>query len=147
MWYRVVLLLHILAGMAWVGGGLVIQVTEHRALRQGGRSALDRMRRDLAWADTWLAVPAPLLVVATGVGLVIAKPGWRFSPTWIWMAIVIVVLYQALALTHGARLYREVESGAQNSHGADPGASLVRLGWVFLVLLIGIVALMVFKPA
>lgn len=85
MWYRVVLLIHILAGIAWLGGGLAIWVTQQRALRAGGRAALDRVRRDLAWADTWLAIPSPLLVVATGIAMVLSAPGWRLTQTWIWL--------------------------------------------------------------
>jgi hypothetical protein len=146
VWYRALVLVHVLAGIAWLGGGLAIQVTERRALHLGGRSALDRVRRDLAWADSWLAFPAPVVVVGTGVAMVWANSAWRFSQTWIWMTITILAGYQVLALTVGARIYRQVESGAHRSHGADPGVSLIRLGGGLLLMLVGVAALMVFKP-
>jgi uncharacterized membrane protein len=146
VWYRVVLLIHILAGIAWLGGGLAIEITQQRALRAGGRAAFDRVRRDLAWADTWLAIPAPLLVVATGIAMVLLGPGWRFSQTWIWMAIAILIAYQGLAFTVGARLYRRLESGDGAPGRGDPGISLLRLGRLLLLMLVAILALMVFKP-
>jgi len=142
MWYRVLLLVHILAGMAWIGGGLVIQITQQQAFRLGGRVASDRARTDLAWADTWLAIPAPLLVVGTGIAMVIVNTGWRFAQTWIWTSLATVAIYQALALTMGARLYRRRETGP----GDQPTQELLRLGNVLLALLTGVVFLMVFKP-
>ena len=146
MWYNALLLVHILAGIAWLGGGIVIQVTQRRAFRSGGRPALDRVRRDQAWTDTWLAIPAPLLVVGSGAAMVVTNPGWRFSQVWVWMAVAIVVLYEGLAFSVGARIYQQVESGVRTPEEADPGASLIRLGDVLLVLLVAVVSLMVFKP-
>jgi len=146
MWYRAVLLIHILAGIAWLGGGLTIEVTQQRALNAGGRAAFDRVRRDLAWADTWLAIPAPLLVVATGIAMVLSGPGWRFSQTWIWMTIAILIAYQVLAFTVGARLYRRLETGDGEPQGGDAGISLLRLSRLLLLMLVAIVALMVFRP-
>jgi hypothetical protein len=145
VWYQVVLFIHILAGIAWLGGGLAIGVTQQRALGAGGRAAFDRVRRDLAWADTWLAVPAPLLVVATGIAMVVGSPGWRFSTTWIWMTIAILIAYQGLAFTVGARLYRRLETG-EGAKVGNPEVSLIRLGRLLLFMLVAIVALMVFKP-
>jgi uncharacterized membrane protein len=140
--YQLFLVVHILAGMAWLGGGLVIQITGLRALRLGGRPAVDRVRRDLSWADTWLAIPAPLLVVGTGIAMVVVDTGWQFGQTWILIATATVGVYQALALTLGARLYAQQETGL----GDQPTRALLRLGNVLLALLTGIVVLMVFKP-
>jgi uncharacterized membrane protein len=140
--YQLLLVVHILAGMAWLGGGLVIQITGLRAFRLGGRPAVGRVRSDLSWADTWLAIPAPLLVVGTGIAMVVVNTGWRFAQTWIWTSLATVAIHQALALTLGARLYRQHETG----QGDQPTRALLRLGNVLLALLTGIVALMVFKP-
>lgn len=146
MWYPAVLLIHILAGIAWLGGGLAVWVTQQRALRAGGRASFDRVRRDLAWADTWLAIPAPLLVVATGIAMVLADPGWRFSQTWIWMTVTILLAYQGLAFTVGARLYRSLETGDGAPQPGNGEIPLLRLGRLLLLMLVAVVALMVFKP-
>ena len=146
MWYRVVLLIHLLAGIAWLGGGLAIWITQQRALGAGGRAAFDRVRRDLAWADTCLAIPAPLLVVASGIAMVVWDPGWRLSQIWIWLTVAILIAYQGLAVTVGARLHRRLETGDGEPQQGDPGISLLRLGRLLLFMLVAIVALMVFKP-
>jgi uncharacterized membrane protein len=147
MWCRILLLVHIVAGMAWVGGGFLIHVTEQRAFRRGGRPAVDRVRADLAWADTWLALPAPLLVVGSGIVMVFVSSGWRFAQTWIWASLALIGLYEALALTVGARLYGQLENAeADLLAGTDPMGSFLRLGSVLIVLLLGVVVLMVFKP-
>jgi hypothetical protein len=62
------------------------------------------------------------------------------------MAVAIVVLYEGLAFSVGARMYQQIESGVREPERADPGASLIRLGDVLLVLLVAVVSLMVFKP-
>jgi hypothetical protein len=141
MWYQTFLLVHIMAAMAWVGGGIVIQVTQQTALRHGGPPAFDDVGRRLAWTDTWLAVLAPFLVLATGIGMVVVDPGWRFSQTWIWLTLAIVGLYQLLAYTIGVRLFRLIAAEATGSR-----ASFVKLGHVLIGLLAGVVVLMVFKP-
>lgn len=146
MWYRVVLLIHILAGMAWVGGGLAMWVTQQRALATGGRAGFDRVRRDLAWADTWLAILAPLLVAVTGIAMVLWAPGWRLSQVWIWLTVVILIAYQGLAFTVGGRLYRRLESGDGAPGRGNAGISLLRLGRLLLLMLVAIVVLMVFRP-
>jgi len=146
VWYRTLLLVHVLAAMTWLGGGIVIQMTQRRAFRCGGRPALDRVRADLAWADVLLAVPAPLVVVGSGIGMVALSSAWRFSQTWIWMAVAVVVLYEGLAFSVGARIFRQVESRARDPLGADPGASLIRLGGVLVLMLVAVAVLMVFKP-
>lgn len=144
-WHEALLVVHILAAMAWVGGGLAIQFTQRRAFRLGGRPAIDRVRVDLAWADTWLAIPAPLLVVGTGIAMVAATPGWQFTQTWIWMSLAAVVLYQVVALTVGTRLYRQLETESQDER-TKPARSLMKLGDLLLTILVGVMFLMVFKP-
>jgi hypothetical protein len=141
MWYQTVLWVHIMAAMAWVGGGIVMHVTQQMALRQGGPSAFDEVDRRLAWTDSWLAVVAPVLVLATGTAIVVIDPGWRFSQTWIWSTLALVGLYELLAFTIGTRLFRLISAEASGSR-----ASFVKLGHVLIGPLAGVVVLMVFKP-
>jgi len=150
MLYRLLLLIHILAGVAWVGVGLVIQVTAYRTFRTEGPEAADGMMARFAWADDWVAIPAPLLVVGSGIGMVGMSGGWGFSQTWIWLSLAVVVAYETLALTVGARVYADVEEGrlAPESQPRRDEAlgRLLRLGTLLVTLLVGILILMVYKP-
>jgi uncharacterized membrane protein len=79
--------------------------------------------------------------------MVFVSSGWRFAQTWIWASLALIGLYQALALTVGARLHGQLENAeADLVAGTDPMGSFLRLGSVFIVLLLGVVVLMVFKP-
>jgi uncharacterized membrane protein len=149
--YRILLLVHILAAMAWVGGAIVLEATLFVARRSGDAAEVDRVMRSLAWADTWLAVPAPLLVVVTGVAMVALSGAWGFTQAWILLSIGIVVVYELVALTIGARLYRRIaEARASGAVTGDAHAGTMRawarLGGLLLALLLVVVGLMVFKP-
>jgi hypothetical protein len=107
--------------------------------------------RSLAWADTWLAIPAPLLVVATGAAMVAISGAWSFTQAWILASIGLVVAYEVLAMTVGARLYRRI--GDVRASGAIGSAMHVRtltawgrLGGLLLAILVAVVGLMVLKP-
>jgi uncharacterized membrane protein len=149
--YRVLLLVHILAGMAWVGGAIVLEATLFIARRSGDPAEVDRVMRSQAWADTWLALAAPVLVVTSGVAMVVVGGAWSFTQAWILFSIGLVVVYELVALTVGARLYRRIAEARES--GALAGLAHARtmrawgrLGGLLLALLLVVVGLMVFKP-
>jgi uncharacterized membrane protein len=149
--YGLLLLVHILAGMAWVGGAIVIQGTLFAARRSQPPVVVDRVIRSFAWADTWLALGAPLVVVITGVAMVLINGAWTFEQAWILGSIGLVVAYEVIAMTVGARLYRQVEEArAQGQLETDGHARTMRawgrLGAVLLAILVAVVGLMVVKP-
>jgi uncharacterized membrane protein len=149
--HRLLLLIHILAGMAWVGGAIVIQATIFAARRSQPPEGVDRVMRSFAWADTWLALGAPVLVVITGIAMVLISGAWSFEQAWILGSIGLVVVYEVIAMTVGARLYRQVEEArAQGQLETDGHARTMRawgrLGAVLLAILVAVVGLMVVKP-
>jgi len=149
--YRLLLLVHILAGMAWVGSAITLQATLLVARRSGDPAEVDRVMRSLGWADTWLALPAPLLVVTTGVAMVIASGAWTFTQAWILLSIGLVVVYELIAMTVGGRLYRRIVAARESGEldGAAHARTMTawgRLGALLLALLLVAVGLMVFKP-
>ena len=126
MWYRVVLLIHILAGIAWLGGGLAIWVTQQRALRAGGRAALDRpprpgMGRHLAGHSKPTSGRRHRDSDGAFGSRVASYPNLDLAD------VAILIAYQGLAFTVGARLYRRLESGDGARTRDDPGISLIRL--------------------
>jgi uncharacterized membrane protein len=149
--YRLLLLVHILAGMAWVGGAIVMQATLFAARRSQPPEDVDRVMRSFAWADTWLALGAPLLVVITGVAMVLINGAWGFEQAWILASIGLVVAYEVSAMTVGARLYRQAEEARtqgrlQTAGHAGTMRAWGRLGAVLLAMLLAVVVLMVLKP-
>lgn len=150
--YRILLLIHVLAGMAWVGGGFVIQVTSQLALRAKGVGAATRVMASFRWADTWLAIGAPILVVATGATMVVMSGAWSFAQTWVRLSLALVVGYEVIAGTIGVRLYRTVETTMQEANSTSNGeqnrlySRFMQFGMSLLLVLIALVVLMVYKP-
>ena len=102
------------------------------------------------WADTWLGLGAPLLVVVSGAAMV-ATGAWSFGQAWILGSIALIVVYEVIALTVGARLYRRIEAARAEGHLASEAHAQTMRAWgrlsiVLVALLIGVVGLMVFKP-
>jgi len=149
--YRWLVLVHVLAAMAWVGGAIALEATLFAARRSQGPDGVDRVMQSLRWADTWLAVPAPLLVLGSGVALVLVSGAWGFTQAWILGSIGLVVAYEVVAVTIGARLYRRIDDARRagtlvgDGHAATMRA-WSRLGVLLLAILVAIVGLMVFKP-
>lgn len=151
MEYRALLLLHILAGAAWVGGAIVIEATVFAARRSQSPGAVDRVLQSFRWADTWLAIGAPLLVVVTGVAMVLLSGSWTFEQAWILGSIGLVVAYEVTAMTVGGRIYRRIELARAEGLLDSPQhivtmRQLGRLGVILLAILIAVTGLMVFKP-
>jgi uncharacterized membrane protein len=149
--YRFLLLVHILAAMAWVGGAIVIQATLFAARRSQPPEGVDRVMRSFVWADTWLALGAPLLVMITGVAMVMINDAWSFEQAWILGSIGLVIGYEVIAMMVGARLYRQIEDARAQGRVESAGHAGTmrawgRLGAVLLAMLVAIVGLMVLKP-
>lgn len=144
--YDLLVLLHILSAMVWVGGGFLVLAVTRRARRLGGSEGADEMVRALEWTENWIFTPAPLLVIATGVTMVVVSDAWAFSQAWIYLALGLIVV----EFVAGDRDVNRMKA-AQAQAGAGPEFatalnSYLRFGAVALTMLGVIVFLMVFKP-
>lgn len=151
MGYQALLLVHVLAGMVWVGGAVVLVATLWSARRSQPPEAVDRLMLDLRWADTWLAIPAPVLVLTSGVVMVLDGGPWSFTQAWILASIALIVVYEAVALTVGGRLHSRIEKArAQGELASIAHARTMtawgRLGLVLVAILVAIVWSMIYKP-
>lgn len=149
--YTLLVLFHSLSAMVWVGGGLLLLAVLRRARRRSSQEAAARMTQELEWVHNWIFIPAPLLVVATGITMVAISNVWAFSHPWIYHALgLIVVVF--VGMDPGVRpvlkrLKAARESGTTS--GKQYGADLqgyFPIGTVVLSPLVVVVFLMVFKP-
>jgi uncharacterized membrane protein len=144
--YDVLVLIHILSAMAWVGGGFMLVTLERHAHKVGGPSALTRMMDDHQWADDWIFTPAPLLTVVTGVTMVIMSDAWAFSQPWVYLALTLV----AAEFGFGYRDYKRVkdakEKGPDALEFAEALRGYLRMAPLAIAMLAAVVFLMVFKP-
>jgi uncharacterized membrane protein len=148
--YELLVLVHILAAIAWVGGGFTQQLAISQAAKVGSASA-DRQLVSMEWMEKYIYMPAPLLVLATGITMVIVSDAWGFSQSWVYSALILIVISGVLGGAVGGRLEKRLialrEEGSVETPGyAEVLARATRTGWLELVVLVAIVALMVYKP-
>ena len=91
--------------------------------------------------------PAPFLVVGTGIAMVVISGAWAFSQVWVYLSLGLFVI----ALSLGAMIEDPAEKRiirAREQGGSAPDAldRFVRFGFVEILVMVGIVFLMVFKP-
>ena len=147
--YQVLLYVHIVCGVIWVGGAFALQVLAIMASRSPDNSELPRVGRYAALVGTRVFVPASLLLFIAGVVMVLQA--WNFGQLWIALA---VVLWIASALSGAIYLGPRAKKVAQffETEGPDSVAGRALLNRLFLVSRLELVSfaviigLMVFKP-
>lgn len=162
--YKLVLLLHILAAIVGFGGVLLNGVYASRAKKRPPAEALAVVEAN-AWVSIKVAEIFIYLTAVFGLGLVgLSDKVWKFSQTWVWLALVIYVI--ALGLSHGLlmprvkkliALMRSIAGGSPTGGpGPAPEAAEAeaaklepQIGGISVVLdlaLVAILVLMIWKP-
>lgn len=144
--YEAIVTLHILSGMAWVGGVLVFLLGWHTIRAEKGDAEAiavgDRLER-----ATKLITATPFLVLGTGITQVLMSEQHDWSHLWIMLAItlfvVIVVVGGANDATFKKAQRRAGEPGKVPAKAFDLS---IKLLWVEFGVMVAIVTLMVFKP-
>ena len=86
--YELLLFVHILAAIVWIGAGLLIQVQAHRANKIDDTEGLKRILDDVGALSNTIFIPASLTVVVMGVLLVIESDAWAFDQLWIVLGLI-----------------------------------------------------------
>lgn len=97
--YEIVLYVHIVAAIAWVGGGTMMQFFGLRVLGAGGER-LAAFALDVEWIGSRVLTPASLLALASGIFMVVDGP-WTFGTDWIVVALVLF----AITMVAGAAFF------------------------------------------
>lgn len=149
--YEALLFVHIVAAVVWVGGGAATQLYAIRAISSSDPRRIAGFAKDVEWVGMRVFMPASLVVLGAGFGLV-AKGDWSLGSFWVAFGLGVMA---ASALT--GMLFLGPESGRIgkliDAHGADDPAVLARIRRIFvvsrieLVLLVAVVIDMVIKPA
>lgn len=84
--YEVLLTLHILAVVIWLGAGFLLAVLVLGAERAGDRMKEAGYHQDVAWLAPRLFIPASLSTLLLGIA-VAAEGNWDFGQVWIVVAL------------------------------------------------------------
>jgi uncharacterized membrane protein len=147
--YELIVFLHVLAAIVWVGAGVALQVLEVRAQRSGP----ERMRffgQEAEWLSTRLFMPASFAAVAFGIWAV-AIGSWKFSDAWITVGfagfIATIVVGMGLIAPASKKLAQVVaERGPQDSEAQRLSRRMKLASRFNMLVLIAVVFDMVVKP-
>jgi uncharacterized membrane protein len=144
----VLLFVHIVAAMAWLGGGVLGSVMASRMKTADPEHRLG-FARFMRKASTGLFMPAAIVVLLAGTWLVIDSDVFEFDQLWISIGFGIVLITAAMGpLFFKPTLVKGI-AGMEAGDGPAVGAAMQRLGIgsrVALVLEFIAVWAMVVKP-
>lgn len=146
MIYDILLLIHIVSAMVWLGGGFLVVAVERHAYKAGGRDAFARMRGELEWVDDRIFTPAPLIVVVSGVAMVMISNAWAFSQPWIYLALGLIAVEFAVGYRHLNKLKAGRQEGTDSPAYKAAVKTWLRFAPTAIALYGVIVVLMLFKP-
>jgi uncharacterized membrane protein len=147
--YQLLLYIHIVCAVIWVGGAFAIQALAIIVTRSGDPTEVPRLSRNMEIIGSRVFLPAAVLLFLAGTVMTIQN--WSFGNTWIAVSIGLWIL-SALggAIYLGPRAKRVV--ALFEAEGPSSVEARALIGRLFiatrleLVSFAVIIALMVFKP-
>jgi len=147
--YQLLLYIHIVCGVIWVGGAFAIQALAILVSRSDDPMELPRLGRNLELIGSAVFRPAAILLFLSGV--VMTVQNWAFGRPWIAVSVGLWVLS---AVAGAAYLAPRAKRVAALFETEGPASVVARqlIGQMFLVSRLElvsfavIIALMVFKP-
>jgi uncharacterized membrane protein len=149
--YNVLLFVHIVAAIIWIGGAITTNVLASRAVRSGDPTRMVIFAREAEWVGQRIIAPTAVVLLAMGLAMVAVNDGWTIGQAWIILALLgFGLTFLAGALFFGPESGR-IGKGIDQRGAEDPGVQrrirrIVAVGRFDLLLLVLIVAGMVFKP-
>jgi uncharacterized membrane protein len=147
--YKLLLYIHIVCAVIWVGGAIYAQVLAFQVARSPDPAELPRLARHIEYIGTRVFLPAAVLLFLAGVGMTLQQ--WSFGQTWIALGVALWVLSAVLGAVYlGPRVKRAAELFEAEGPTSQAGRALIdrlflvsRLELVSFAVIIG---LMTFKP-
>jgi len=145
--YELLVTLHILSAMVWIGGGFVMMGSFRNLKRAEGQAAADQTLGYLEPAMYWFFLPAPFLVVATGIAMVFLNDAWAFSQVWISLAIGLFLVALIMGAGFGDRMEKQMRQAREEGRSLpDVFDRYLRLGFTEMGVVLVVILLMVYKP-
>ena len=143
------LLGHVLAGMVWIGGIVVLGAIGVRAVRDRDPDAPARFSAMLRAIGPIVLAPAPVLLVGFGVWLVTDSRAWAFDQRWVQVGLGLFGAAFLVGAAHQSRTAIAAERAAVRADRSEAVRQLRRWLWgtaLIVGLLVAAVWDMIFKP-
>jgi len=147
--YELLLYIHIVSAVIWVGGAVYVQLLAIRVGRSDDAVEVPRIARHFDALGSRVFVPAALLIIITGAVMTVQM--WNFGQLWIAVSIALWVLSAVLGaafLAPGSKRAAALfdAEGPASVAGRRVIARLFLVSRLELVSFAVIIGLMVFKP-
>ncbi len=148
--YELLLFLHILMAVVWVGGGATMQMLASRVIRAGDEGRKLALLHEIEWVGQRVYTPAAGLLLLLGIFLVI-DGNWSFGDPWISGGILIwLISFATGAGFLGPEMGRISKLVAAEGSGSQAVSArvdrLLLVARIDLLLLVVAVFLMATKP-
>jgi uncharacterized membrane protein len=145
-WYEFLLFVHVSCAVIWIGGDFLFQVQGQIVLRTADAAEIARFAGNAGRLSERLFVPAALLVLLAGIGLMI-EGSWSWGTLWVVFSLVTFAGSFALGLGVLSPTAKKIEAvGPETQEGQQLIRRLFALLRVDLVFLFAIVLAMTVKP-
>jgi uncharacterized membrane protein len=85
--YELLLTIHVLAAVVWVGGGIAMHILGRRVLKRGDGTEIYEFSKEINLVGLRLYAPTSLVLLIAGV-LLVNEAGYEFSQLWITLAFL-----------------------------------------------------------
>jgi uncharacterized membrane protein len=85
--YDLLLTIHVLAAVIWVGGGLVMHILGRRVLKRGDTQEIYEFSKEINTVALRLYAPTSLILLVAGI-LLVNEAGYDFGDLWITLAFL-----------------------------------------------------------
>lgn len=145
--YELLVVVHILSAMVWLGGAFVVLLSFRKLKHASGQAAVDETMGRLEPVMNRIFLPAPFLVIGTGLTMVIVNDAWTFGQIWVYLAITLFVVALIMGGGFGDRMERQMRDAREEGQSLpDVFDRYARLGFIEMSVILVIVFLMVYKP-
>lgn len=145
--YEAIVTIHILSGFAWVGGGFALMLGARNIKAAEGQATADQVVGVFERTTNLLFGIAPPLVLITGIAQVLMSEQHDWSDLWIILASGLFIVSAIMGAGVSGRLEKQLKEAREAGRSLpDVFDRWLRMGWLEMVVLVAIVALMVFKP-
>jgi uncharacterized membrane protein len=147
--YDLLVFLHVLAAMVWVGGVVMLGALVTRVLRGGERDAIERFVGALRVIGPSILAPATVVLIGVGIWLVLDSAAWDFGQLWIQLALGLFAAVFLTGAVHQSRTAIAAERAMERGDLDEAIGQLRRWAWgmrLILVLLVAATWDMVVRP-
>lgn len=148
--YTVLLTLHVVCAVLWIGGGATLHVIGRRVLASGDRKRMQDYSRDADFIGPRFYAPLSLVLLVAGM-LLVDKVGGDFSDTWISLGLAGWIVSFVIGILYYPRAARRREA-IVDSDGLDSDVYLAQfrqvssVNLIELTILLLVIADMTLKP-